>query len=247
MMCVAFPMAGLSSRFLEEGYHMPKYRLPLGNKFVFDFAVEPFLVSNFKNTLLFICRKDDIGASEFVSSRMESLQFQNFSIVEIDEVTSGQAETVYRGVENLHPKAELAIFNVDTFLLKYQKISMKEGEYGGCEGVIEVFEDDGENWSFVCVENDLVVKTAEKQKISHLASNGLYYFSSVQLYRNTYENFYINKVKNEQLGEKYIAPMYNEIINNGGVVKIKKIKREDIVFCGVPAEYENCKLIYPVS
>ena len=41
--------------------------------------------------------------------------------------------------------------------------------------------------------------------------------------------------------------MYNQIINNYVIVKINKIKREDIVVCAIPAEYENCKLIYPGS
>ena len=244
MMYVVFPMVGVSKRFREQGYEVPKYRLPLGEKFVFDFVVEPFVKSHSEDILLFICRKSDIGVSSFVKSRMQMLNFENFTIVELDEMTSGQAETVYRGISGLQHSAELTVFNIDTFLLNYEKITMKIGKYSGCAGVIEVFEDEGENWSFVAVEEDAVTMTAEKRKISRLASNGLYLFATIGLYQRVYEDFYVNEVGNEQHGEKYIAPMYNEIVRNGGMVKIKKIQREDIVFCGVPEEYEACKLKY---
>ena len=40
-------------------------------------------------------------------------------------------------------------------------------------------------------------------------------------------------------GEFYIAPLYNELISQGKIIKYFKIKIDEIIFCGTPQEYEK--------
>jgi tetratricopeptide (TPR) repeat protein len=42
--------------------------------------------------------------------------------------------------------------------------------------------------------------------------------------------------------ELYVAPLYNNMIKEGGIVKYHLINRNDVVFCGTPSEYESLKL-----
>ena len=237
-MMFVFAMAGLSSRFLKEGYLEPKYKLPLdARQDVFDKVISPFLKYRFEDTFVFVYR-DVMGTKKFLLEKIQKYDLNNVILKELYEPTSGQADTVFKCCKDLPDSEELLVFNLDTFHLNFKKIDFKSFEYKSCVGVLEVFEDSGANWSFALVEDDLVVKTSEKDPISNLASNGLYYFRSVELYKRAYETFFscgagiVN-------GEKYIAPLYNHLINREGAVKIKKVKKSDMIFCGTPFEYED--------
>ncbi|MEZ9563317.1 capsular biosynthesis protein, partial [Vibrio splendidus] len=51
---------------------------------------------------------------------------------------------------------------------------------------------------------------------------------------------YIEKPVSEwEKGELYIAPLYNELIANNREVHYHLINREDVIFCGVPSEYDE--------
>jgi len=237
-MIFVFPMAGLSSRFSTQGYLEPKYKLPLkGEEDVFDRVVGPFLKYRTEDTFVFGYR-NIMGTKDFLSQKIKKHGLKKVILKEFDEPTSGQAETAFRCCEDLIDLEELLIFNVDTFHLNFEKVNFNSPEYSGCVGVLEVFEDSGENWSFALVEDNLVSRTSEKEPISNLASNGLYYFRSVSLYKRAYEKFFSSGAGIVN-GERYIAPLYNYLIKNEGDVKIKKIEKRDLVFCGTPSEYEN--------
>lgn len=237
-MIFVFPMAGLSSRFFNMGYTEPKYKLPLNDhEDVFDKVISPFLKYNTEDTFVFVYR-DIFETKHFLLEKAEKHGIKNMILKELNEPTSGQAETVYRCCKDIPNSEELLIFNIDTFHLNFKKIDFNSSKYGDCCGVLEVFEDNGKNWSFALVKDDLVLKTSEKQPISNLASNGLYYFRSVSLYKKAYKK-YFSSGKGLVNGERYIAPLYNHLIDSEGPVRIKKIEKRDLVFCGTPDEYKE--------
>lgn len=238
-MIFVFPMAGLSSRFSKAGYAEPKYKLPItSQEDVFDRVISPFLAYKETDTFLF-CYRDISGTKRFLEDKIKKFNLKKVFLKELDEPTSGQAETVFICCTDLPSDEELLVFNIDTFHLNFKKIEFESPAFRDCAGVIEVFQDSGINWSFALVNDDFVLETAEKTPISNLASNGLYYFRSVKLYMRSYEAFF-DQGAGIVKGERYIAPMYNYIINNEGFVKIKEIEKRDLIFCGTPNEYENC-------
>lgn len=103
---------------------------------------------------------------------------------------------------------------------------------------MEAFENVGNNWLFAEVCDDVVVRTAKKNPISSLASNGLYYFRSVKLFCESYCAYFLDG-KGIEKGERYITPIYNQLIKEGRIVKAKTIQKNDSIFCGVPREYEQ--------
>lgn len=235
-MIFVFPMAGESSRFKKAGYDLPKYQLPIGNQDVFDMVIKPFLKFSSGNHFLFICLNKESVIS-YIQNKCLKYLLKNVSICPINEKTSGQAETVYLGLNRMDHGSPLAIFNIDTFHLNFSPIEFDSNEYSKCDGVLEVFEDLGSNWSFAEVHNGIVVKTAEKDPISNLASNGLYYFRSVGLYCESYRTYFAHG-RGMEIGERYVAPIYNQLIADGRIVKTKKIQKRDLIFCGTPREYE---------
>ena len=236
-MIIIFPMAGLSSRFKSAGYNQPKYMLEINKDYdVFDMVVEPFLKYRDEHTFVFVCRNIN-GTLDFLSNKIKSKNLPNVKIIELINPTSGQAETVNIALNNINSDEPILIFNIDTFHNNFELINFNDGEYERCDGVMEVFKDNGSNWSFASVRGKYVIKTAEKDPISNLASNGLYYFRSRKIYQNAYKKYCSKKSKGMTKGERYIAPIYNQIVEDGGIVKIKKISKSDLIFCGVPEEY----------
>ncbi len=228
-------MAGLSSRFFKAGYEIPKYQLPINDSYVFDLALKSF-ESYFDTELFVIILRDSFNTKQFVETRLYELGIKHYMIKVLDFETQGQAETVLLGIENpnIDNNEPLFIFNIDTFRYGFTKPDFLDN----CAGYLEVFRGAGKHWSFIAVdENDKVVRTTEKQRISDLCSDGLYYFASKTLYIEL-----IAKAKAQNLlvnNELYIAPIYNLLIEQGATVRYHCIHDNEIDFCGTPDEYSN--------
>lgn len=233
---IVFPMAGLSRRFAEQGYPLPKFMLPLWGGYVFDFAISSFRPRFEDEAFLFIFRRDGETRS-FLDARTGELGIRDVQLVELPRETAGQAETVELGLDQVEsPETEpLAIFNIDTFRRPDADPFSKTREF---DGWLEVFRGTGDNWSFVRpseTEHGLALETAEKVVISDLCCTGLYEFASANLFREG-----LAEERNEcSARELYIAPIYNHLIKSGHRIGYQEVLREDIAFCGVPDEYEE--------
>ncbi|WP_302409806.1 glycosyltransferase family 2 protein [Comamonas kerstersii] len=229
---ILITMAGLSSRFFKAGYTVPKYALQIGGCSMFEWAIKTFEKYYASEFFVFVVRQDGFS-QEFVVNAANRLGINNYQIFCLDKETRGQAETAYIYLKEYSEDFPVLIFNIDTIRFNYIKpLFINE-----CDGYLEVFHGDGEHWSFVEPGPDqTVIRTTEKEKISDLCSDGLYYFRSRLQFCSIFEQAIAadDKVK----GEFYIAPLYNRLIDAGGVVKYELIGPEQIDFCGTPDEYE---------
>lgn len=230
------PMVGQSSRFFKAGFKEPKYKLEIGNATVFDRAVMSFH-DYFESDLFLFLVRSDYDAYEFVNTHAIKLGIKRFKIIEFAQETVGQADTVYQGLTRAKgfysDEEPLYIFNIDTFHLNFAK-----ADFSACDGYLEVFEGEGEHWSFVLPGDDNnVIHTTEKDRVSNLCSNGLYFFKNPETFLASYKKLVDRGLRSN--GEYYIAPMYNTLISENLNVKYKIIKISDLIFCGTPDEYEN--------
>ena len=234
---IVIPMAGKSSRFYKAGYTQPKYKLPLNNRTVFEEAINSFKKYFELDFFLFITRIDD-ESIDFVDKKCRILGIRNFKIVSIDFDTKGQAETVSVGLNQIISEIDieepLYIFNIDSIRVNFSKPDFEflENVYG----YLEVFEGEGEHWSFVDpLPNNLIKRTTEKVRISNLCSNGLYYFKNIKLFKSALKKMSVsNKYK-----ELFVAPMYNFLIDEKKAVEYLKIHPDETLFSGVPEEYQE--------
>lgn len=240
---IVIPMAGASRRFTEAGYDLPKYMLEAHGKSLFRHSVESFSDYFASEPFLFIARK--IGpTAEFLEAELRTAGIKQYQVVMLDAPTSGQAETVVRGLEGAIEQGgsdedqPLTIFNIDTFRSGFRYPGAFE--VGDVDGYLETFIGSGANWSNVVPadgEGQRVVRTAEKQQISEYCCTGLYYFRSSQRFRKLFD------AEVEALGasgaETYVAPMYNRLIDAGADVRYSVVEPHEVIFCGVPAEYEE--------
>lgn len=228
------PLAGLSSRFFQAGYSLPKYQLMLEDVTVFSWAVSSFKKYFSTDHFLFICRTD-YQTEAFIHNEIQKLGIKSYEIVVLDYNTLGQADTVYLGLQrSTHLEEELYIFNIDSKRHNFIKPNWVQD----VDGYLEVFKGEGNHWSFIePLENsNHVIRTTEKNRISEYCSDGLYYFKSSKIYCDLVEY----AIKNKQFikNELYIAPLYNNLIQEKYIIVYDLISPNEISFCGTPNEYE---------
>src|SRR5205823_1343262 len=113
---IIIPMAGLSRRFVDAGYAVPKYMLSTHGHSVFSHAVRSFAPYFSTESFLFVVR-DVAGTLSFVDMECRNLGVQKAQVIVLDANTRGQAETVELGLARaaVPSNESITIFNIDTF------------------------------------------------------------------------------------------------------------------------------------
>lgn len=238
---IMIPMAGLSSRFTTAGYKLPKYMLEVHGKTLFEWSLISF-AKYFDSELFIIVILKNVANKQFASQKAKDLGILNYKIIAVDP-TEGQAHSVYLGLMGVACELlaqPITIFNIDTIRLGYTLPALPQST----QGYLEVFRGEGSNWSYVKPEFDgstKVVEVAEKNPISDLACTGIYYFAQATDFIQAYEyglNTPLNDIAHK---ERYVAPLYNYLISNGKDIRYNIVDKSQIIFCGVPDEYEAFK------
>jgi dTDP-glucose pyrophosphorylase len=213
-MTFVIPMAGLGSRFKKEGYTLPKYMIEIKGKTLFEYSMDSLPIS-IADKLIFIClREHEIFlVSNFINNKV---QHDNIKIVFLDQVSRGQAETVYKAKEYIDENDELLIYNIDTFFISKTLKERLQNKVSKKDGVLGAFIDNSndDKWSFARLDaNENIIKTTEKEKISNFALTGVYHFIKASDFLNIAKDW-IKQDKTVR-NEFYIAPMYNDLIKLG--------------------------------
>src|SRR5690606_16535482 len=106
------------------------------------------------------------------------------------------------------------------------------------------FRGSGDNWSYVrpvAPNSNRVAETTEKIPISDLCCTGLYHFGSTGIFLDAYEEFSKSSSLEMGLKETYVAPIYNLLIRDGRDIRYIEVSQNEVIFCGVPDEYEAFK------
>ncbi len=231
-MIVIITMAGLGSRFRKAGYNVPKYMIEAKGKTLFEWSMDSLLGYNENvSKYIFVVRKEDDSA-DFIRTKCSEYNIKNIEIISIDYMTDGQASTCMLAIPSCEPDESIMVYNIDTYVEPYE-LNFKDIKG---DGYIPCFHADGTHWSFVKVdENGNAVEVREKVRISDNCTLGAYYFSTAKLFENLYDEYYSDKSKLEK-NEKYIAPLYNLMIEKGMAVNIGIVDSNKIHVLGTPEE-----------
>jgi hypothetical protein len=226
-------MAGMGSRFSKAGYTRPKYEIEALGHPLFDwsmFSLDAFRESGW--TFQFAARSG-LDAEAFIMGRAEALGLACSDVLILDDVTDGQATTALMLARSAPADAPFAIYNIDTFVAPGK---MRPPAPGTCAGWIPCFPAPGDGWSFARTDTDgRVLEVREKARISDHATVGLYWFDSARQYIETYETYYGVEGREEK-GERYVAPLYNQLISDGLEVRIAELALEDVGMLGTPEQ-----------
>lgn len=234
MMTIIITMAGLGTRFQKMGYTCPKYMIEAKGKSLFEWSMDSLKGYNeYVSKYIFVVRKED-NALNFIRNKCKKYNISNIDIIELNQVTDGQATTCMFAISRCIPNDAIMVYNIDTYVEPYE---MKYCDISG-DGHIPCFHANGNHWSFVKLdENGNVIEVKEKIRISNNCTLGAYYFSSAKLYKDLYEEFYSADERMEKQ-EKYIAPLYNYMIEKGMTVTISMVDEKKVHVLGTPEELE---------
>ena len=236
-MNIVITMAGIGKRFKEAGYEEPKYMIQAKGKSLFEWSMESLKGFNDNNTkYIFIVRKED-NSRDFITEKMKEIGINDIKVIELESQTDGQATTAMCASKYWKKEDELLIYNIDTYVEAYE---MKKEQIQG-DGFIPCFKAEGDHWSFVKLNDEgEAIEIREKQRISDNCTLGAYYFKTCKLYEDLYEEYYKDN-QNLEKGEKYIAPLYNYLLEKGGSIRISIVDKEKVHVLGTPKELEEFK------
>ena len=218
-MNVLIPMAGAGSRFSKAGYTFPKPLINVRNKPMIQVVMENL---NVDANFIYVVQKEHYDKYNLES--VLNIITPNCEIIKIEGVTEGACCTTLLAEKYIDNENPLLIANSDQF------VEWESGEFfhsmnaPNVDGGILTFESIHPKWSYVKVDDQgNVSELKEKEVISNIATVGVYYWSKGSEYVK-YSKQMIDKDIRVN-GEYYVAPVYNELISDGGKVKIYNINK----------------------
>lgn len=219
-------MAGQGSRFKQAGFDKPKPQIEVKGKTLFEWSLTSLL--NFKNEDFIFVYREEVAPKNFILQKCKDLGFKSVELLALNQITSGQAETVSLVKPIVTSQDPILIYNIDTYV--EPDVLLAQNIKG--DGWLPAFEAEGDKWSFVKFDqNHKVFEVTEKIRISQFATIGLYYFSSFEIFETAYKNYDFSKYK-----ETYVAPLYSWLIQNKFDVYTQVLPSSKVHVLGTPED-----------
>ena len=230
-MNVLIPMAGAGSRFAEAGYTFPKPLIEVGNKPMIQVVTDNL---NIEAHHIFIVQKEHY--QKYNLETVLKLIKPNCSIVQVEGVTEGAACTTLLAKKLINNDNPLVIANSDQFVEWNANEVMYAFSTEGIDGGILTFQSTHPKWSYA-KKNDsgFVSEVAEKNPISTNATVGIYYYKKGSDYVKCAEEMIEKNIRTNN--EFYVCPVYNQLIEKGGKVRTKDIRK--MWGLGTPEDLNN--------
>ncbi len=190
---------------------------------------------------IFVCLAEHLLTYPAVPATLRRL-CPGCEIVTVDRVTEGAACTVLLAREFIDNGDPLMIANADQFVQLKIDDYLAEMDRKDADGLIMTFWADHPKWSYCRLNPDGTVReVVEKKVVSNDATVGIYNFRRGADYARAAEAMIAKNLRVNN--EFYVAPAYNQVIEEGGKVVIAATGREyDGMFgLGVPEDLEFFK------
>lgn len=235
MLNIVIPMAGRGSRFAKEGYAMPKPLIDVHGKPMIE-VVTNNIRPKCEHKFIYLCLQEHLEKYN-LENRLKEMS-PNCIVVPVNQVTEGAACTVLLAEKYIDNEDMLMMANSD------QYVDIDINEYiqamDDSDGLIMTMYADDPKWSFIKYdERKYVTMVREKEVISNEATVGIYNFK-----RGSDFVQYAHQMIDKNIrvnNEFYVAPVYNEMIEDGKKVKFYNIGREDdgMYGLGIPSDLEK--------
>ena len=229
------PIAGKGSRFLEQGYVLPKQLLFAGKKQCIEWSLGSFKLEDFN--LIFIIRDEHIYNFSY-DKILRSKYGPNIEVISLKVITRGSVESCLSAKDLINNDTPLIIFTMDVMFSPQITSSTFNNKL---DGGLLVFRSNSPAYSYAQIEDGLVSKTAEKEVISNNAIVGVYHFGKGADFVKYAEKMIALEFLTK--GEFYLAPLYNLMIEDNKRVQVSEI--EEMHLFGTPEElsfFENYSL-----
>jgi len=215
MLNILIPMAGAGSRFIANGYKVPKPLILINNIPMIRIVIEN-LRPKCPHRFIFICQQAHIDSFHL---REKLSNWAPGSItIGIDRITGGSACTVLVAKKLINNENPLMIANCDQYIDTSIDDYLEFLSNSALDGLIMTMKASDLKWSYVGLNsNGCVARVVEKQVISNDATVGIYNFKMGQDFVFAAEAMISLNLRTNN--EFYVAPCYNQLI-----VKEKRIR-----------------------
>jgi NDP-sugar pyrophosphorylase family protein len=211
MLNIVIPMAGRGSRFVKEGFTLPKPLIPVHGAEMIRVVIENIKPAG-EHRFIFLCLAEHIeyyGIDEKLKSMVDDA-----TVISIDTVTEGAACTVLLSKEYINTSAPLMIANsdqwIDIDINDYLKAMAEQKK----DGFIMTMRANDPKWSYIRLDGDnRITEVVEKQVVSNEATVGIYNYARGSDFVKAAESMIKKNLRVN--GEFYVAPAYNEMIAEG--------------------------------
>jgi dTDP-glucose pyrophosphorylase len=233
-------MAGRGSRFANAGYTVPKPLIPVGGRPMIQWIIENIRPAR-PHQFTFLCLAEHLERYPEVPRELRRI-CPGCHIVEVPGVTEGAACTVLLAKDLINSDDALMIANSDQIVDLSIEEYLAVGDEADVDGLIMTFWSDHPKWSYCRMRQDgLVIEVVEKQVVSNEATVGIYNFRHGREFVRAAEAMIAANLRVNN--EFYVAPCYNQLIDEGAKIVVAATGREydGMYGLGIPEDLEFFK------
>lgn len=244
MLNIVLPIAGRGSRFATAGYAQPKPLIPVHGEPMIA-AVVRNVRPNRPHRFIFVALAEHLEHAGMRTAL--TVAAPGCLIVPVERVTDGAACTVLLARAHIDTSDPLMLANSDQWVDLDIDDYLNTIERQRADGLIMTMKADDPKWSFVGLDrSNLVTRVVEKEVISHEATVGVYNFRRGSDFVRAADRMIARNLRVNN--EFYVAPVYNELIEDGARIAIYNVGREGagMYGLGIPSDLEQF-LSNPIS
>ncbi|QWD78297.1 sugar phosphate nucleotidyltransferase [Polynucleobacter sp. MWH-Svant-W18] len=222
--------AGRGSRFLHRGIYTPKPMVKFLGKPLFWWATQSALTGASFASLHFAVLREHVISHAIDKAILACYPSANIKV--IDSLTNGaacSAAQVVQSFKNINSPVAFVDCDLAFSFLKFQPLS--SSLIKNCAANLCVFESVNPAYSYIKLDGSgNITGTVEKKVVSRYAIAGLYFFSSIRCFLDSYNSY----CSQSHYPELYMSGVFNEILARGGLVE--RIPLLTHVSLGTPEE-----------
>lgn len=231
-MNILIPMAGLASRFTNEGFKLPKPLIKVNGQTLIEHTIKTL---DLNGRYIFVTR--DFGNEEYNAQLSNLLKEICPDCVEIklNHTTKGSVETCMQALEYINNDEELIITNCD------QRTEWESSEFldfiknTNIDGCVVTYSSNNPKNSFCQVDsNDDIIQIVEKNPISNIALIGLHYWKKGTHFVDSAK--LLMKDLSNSPKEPYVSETYNYLIKSGLKIKPYQLQNNEYIALGTPED-----------
>ncbi len=213
MINIVIPLAGNSNLSSDLGYPYPFPLIELNKVPLINYVINNLKESGTKVNLIIILKDEDCKIFH-LDNTIKQLCENNVTIVKLLNKTAGALCSILMGIDYFYNNYPLIIANADQVFTKGVVAEMiNDLSFSDCDAMCPTFESVHPRWSYLKLENKIVVEATEKNPFSNKAIAGFYYFKSGEVFSNLAKRAIINKRNTD--GIYYTSSVLNEYILDG--------------------------------
>jgi NDP-sugar pyrophosphorylase family protein len=233
MINIVIPMAGAGSRFSVAGYSNPKPFIEFNNKMMIEHVLASF--DSIKAKFILVLQE------KFLTEQKEQLEklksSHNLEFATVPKLTMGAAITALASHKKINPNYDIIFADSDNIFDKNDILNfIQETRKHNLDGALLTIKSDRPCYSYAKVDdNGFLIETREKEVISNHAITGVYYFKSLEQFKDSSIDLIVESDLSK--GEFYMSNVFNHLKKLTSKIGVFDISHFDCV--GTPEQLKE--------